>query len=249
MSVASLPMYDWPEVRVETDALWRALQQALRARALPAPEILDRLRESRDVWRDRDLVLSQTCGMPWRLDLYRHTRLVGTPDYGVDGCRPGYYRSMVVVRAGDARTTLEAFAGATCAVNGFDSQSGYAALAELVGRDRCFGDWLETGAHRASIDAVAQARGDIAAIDAVTWRLARRFQPQASKLRVLMTTPPTPGLPFITGKAHDAETVFAAVTDALAVLPDATRDALGLHGIVKIPPSDYFAVGTGSLDG
>ena len=37
MSVAALPMYDWPEVRAETDALWAAIGDGLRNAGLDAP--------------------------------------------------------------------------------------------------------------------------------------------------------------------------------------------------------------------
>lgn len=40
--VAALPMYDWPELRAETDAQWAALREALRAAGIGAPERLAR---------------------------------------------------------------------------------------------------------------------------------------------------------------------------------------------------------------
>ena len=36
--IAALPMYDWPEVRGETDALWVKIRDALQARGIAAPD-------------------------------------------------------------------------------------------------------------------------------------------------------------------------------------------------------------------
>ena len=42
VSVAALGMYDWPEVRSETDALWSRLAAGLRAAGVAAPDDLTR---------------------------------------------------------------------------------------------------------------------------------------------------------------------------------------------------------------
>lgn len=235
--IASLPMYDRPEVRAQTDALWNAMRDAVRESGGDAPDRLNRERDNSAVWTDPALVLSQTCGMPWRLGLHREAKLVGTPDYGIEGCAPGYYRSAIVVRADDPRDSRSDFASGTCAFNSADSQSGFAAWEGFE-----FARWHEAGAHAASISAVARGAADIAAIDAVTWRLAVAHQPEAAVLRVLEWTRPTPGLPFITAQGRDAGLLSEAVTDAVAALDPAVRDALGLVGFVQIPGAEYLAV-------
>jgi ABC-type phosphate/phosphonate transport system substrate-binding protein len=236
--IASLPMYDWPEVRQATDALWSCLRDAIRERDIETPEKLDRSSLNGEVWTDPTLVLSQTCGMPWRLGLHTQAQLIGTPDYRVEGCPPGYYCSVIVVRTEDVRTNLSEFAQATCAFNSRDSQSGFAAWEGMQ-----FGALLETGAHAASIAAVASRKADIAAIDAVTWRLARQFQPEAAHLRVLEKTKPTPGLPFITARGQNASPLFEAASEGIAALDKTTRETLGIQGLVHIPDEAYRAVG------
>jgi ABC-type phosphate/phosphonate transport system substrate-binding protein len=52
---------------------------------------------------------------------------VGTPDYGVEGCPPGHYRSVFVVRADDRAPKPADFDGARFAYNEALSQSGWAA--------------------------------------------------------------------------------------------------------------------------
>ena len=235
--IASLPMYDRPELRAETDALWNAIRDAIRARGGDAPDGLDRERKNHAVWTDPALVLSQTCGMPWRLGLHRAAQLVGTPDYGIEGCPPGYYCSAIVVRSDDPRASRSEFASGICAFNAPDSQSGFAAWKSFE-----FAKWHEAGAHAASISAVAGGVADIAAIDAVTWRLAVAHQPEAAKLRVQEWTTPTPGLPFITAQGQDSDLLFEAVTEAIEAVGPTVRDALGLVGFVRIPSEDYLAI-------
>lgn len=231
-AIASLPMYDVPELRAETDALWAAIRDAIRARGIEAPDALTRGPDETALWRDSALVLSQTCGMPWRLGLHTDATLIGTPDYDVEGCPPGYYRSAVITRADDSDPKIWAY-------NATTSQSGYAAIADsgVVLKDS-----IETGSHGASIAAVASGKADIASIDAVTWRLAQRFTPDATALKVIRWTPPTPGLPYITAKHRDPAPLAEAVTEAIAALPPRTRDALGLTGFVHIPSADYLAL-------
>lgn len=236
--VACLPMYDWPEVRGATDALWAALRDALRAEGLAAPEALTR--DDETILTDPRLALGQTCGMPYRLGLHAQVTLLGAPDYGLEGCPPGYYRSALVVRAGDARTSA-AFAGARFAYNSTESQSGWAALVAELG-PLAPEDGLRTGAHRESIRAVAAGAAEIAAIDAVSWRLAVAFEPAASALRVAGWTRPTPGLPIVTAGGRDPAPYAAAVEAGIAALDPVSRDALGLRGFVRFAPDDYFAV-------
>ena len=102
--IASLPMYDRPETAAANDRLWAGIRDRLRAEGLPAPEAL--IHGASDLWpqwTSPDLVLSQTCGYPYRSRLHGQVLLVGTPDYGVDGCAPGHYRSVFVARADDPR--------------------------------------------------------------------------------------------------------------------------------------------------
>lgn len=243
MSVASLPMYDFPELRAETDCLWAALREACRARGIDAPDALERGRDLQEVWTDPGLVLSQTCGMPYRLGLHREVTLIGAPDYGVEGCPPGFYNSALVVGSDDARESVADFVGATVVFNQRDSQSGYAAMLSVIPGEDHFATWLETGGHVFSIRAVADGRAAIAAIDAVTWRLAQRYVPEAIALRVLTATDPTPGLPYITAKKHDAGVMAEAVEVAFAALDASAREALGIEGFVRFAPEDYLGVG------
>ena len=96
-----------------------------------------------------------------------------------------------------------------------------------------------SGGHETSAAMVAEGRADIAAIDAASWRLIEAHRPFASALRVVASTPPTPGLPLITRR--DPEAVARAVEGALAARPDLAA-AMGIRGLVRMRPEDYDLV-------
>jgi ABC-type phosphate/phosphonate transport system substrate-binding protein len=245
--VASLPMYDWPEIAWANDALWAAIVSRLKATGIAAPDKLDRWRPSDAIWRDPGLMLSHTCGYPFSTRLRAIVRLVGTPIYDVPGCDGALYSSMIVVRADEPGERLADVRGKRFAYNATDSLSGYLVLGEaakVAGVDAGLREWIETGSHRASIRAVAEGKADVAAIDAVCWALALRHEPEASsRLKVIARTPFRPGLPFITAiERRDSEihAIRAAVTGAIAdpETLSACR-ALSLVGLGSFNEFDY----------
>ncbi len=238
--IAALPMYDRPSTAPANDRLWVLIRDGLRRRGLPAPEVLTRGGDLMQQWLAPDLVLAQACGLPFRACLHGRVTLVGTPDYGVAGCAPGHYCSVIVARAGGPRAALAEFAGATVACNDPLSQSGWAALwahAPALAE----GPLHLTGGHAASAAAVRDGRADLAAIDAVTWELLAAEGATAG-LRVLERTAPTPGLPLIAAPGADAAALFEAVADAIAALAPGNRAALRLRGVVPIPAAAYLAL-------
>ncbi|WP_336470003.1 phosphate/phosphite/phosphonate ABC transporter substrate-binding protein [Candidatus Halocynthiibacter alkanivorans] len=243
MMIASLMMYQRPQLVGAHNRYWALIRQNLRQAGIDSPEQLSQEAEEFFVWQHPELVLSQTCGMPYRTWLHDKVELVGTPDFGISDCPPGYYRSALVVRAQDSRQSAGDFRDAVFAYNQSFSQSGYAApYWHLRPRGLWFENRLHTEQHLNSAMAVAGGRADIAALDAVTWRLMLEYEPFATSLRVLEWTAPTPGLPLITARGNDASAIFAAVKRAIAQLGEADRTALGLKGIVKIDAAEYLAV-------
>jgi ABC-type phosphate/phosphonate transport system substrate-binding protein len=240
---ASLPMYDRPELQTETDRYWALIRDGLAARGIAAPEALRRGDAVlMPQWESADLILSQTCGFPYRARLHGRVELVGTPDFGNDGCAPGYYRSILIARADDPRSSFAEFAGAALAYNDGLSQSGWAApINHAAATGIRLRPGVETGSHRASAHAVAEGRAELAAIDALTWSLLCEFE-DMSRVKIIGATDPTPALPSITAKGRDAEAIRAAVAEAIAALTPADRARLRLRGIVQIPASAYLAV-------
>lgn len=240
--IASLPMYDRPELRAETDRYWALIREELAARGIAAPVALRRDDDLMAQWESPDLILSQTCGFPYRARLHGRVELVGTPDFGNAGCAPGYYRSVLIARADDPRGVFAAFDGARIAYNDGLSQSGWAApINHAAAHGIRLLPGVETGSHRASFAAVAEGRADLAAIDALTWTLISEFE-DVSGVKVVGATDPTPALPYVTAKGRDAGAIFAAIAAAIARLDARDQDRLHLRGIVAIPAEAYLAV-------
>ena len=240
---ASLPMYDFDEVRAQTDAFWQAIRNALIARGIPAPEALTRSGDIWSCWRNPCLLFSQTCGYPYVSRLRCGVTIIGTPDYGDVAGRPGWYSSVVICRLDDGRAHLSDFKGACFALNETNSQSGchammYALLKE-TGGGRHFGSCLLTGSHAASAQAVLDGRADIAAIDSISWRFFEKYHPARHGLRVLMRTPATPGLPYITARTGNAGVIADAVEEAIEALPAMVRKALFIRGLWRSNDKDY----------
>jgi ABC-type phosphate/phosphonate transport system substrate-binding protein len=218
-----------------------AIRDRLRATGIDAPEKLtlvpgDLLAH----WTDPALLLSQTCGRPYKAHLHGRVTLVGTPDYGLEGCPPGHYQSLVIAREDDPRDDLAAFAQARFAFNDEGSQSGFAALAAEA-PEVLRGPRLHTGSHRASTLAVREGRADFAAIDAVTFRHLTAAS-ETTGLRIVHRTTPRPGLPLITSATQDPAPIFAATAEAVAALSPEDRACLGLVGLIRIPSDAYLAL-------
>lgn len=242
--IASLGMYDFGPLMAANDRLWALIRDGLRAKGIMAPDTLTRGEAAYwQAWQSPDLILSQTCGYPFRARLHGQVAYVGTPDFGVEGCPPGYYRSVFVARVDDPRACLADFDGAPFAYNDPLSQSGWAApqnqAAKLGIR---LPPVVQTGAHRLSVEAVVDGRADIAALDAVTFRLLQAYESGMERVKIVGLTDPTPGLPYITALGRDAGMIFAATSGAIAALAPDDRALLGLKGFTRIPVAQYLAV-------
>ncbi|MDF1853893.1 PhnD/SsuA/transferrin family substrate-binding protein [Pseudooceanicola sp.] len=240
--IAALPMYDRPESRSATDALWVAIRDQLRTAGIAAPEGLSHDGDLWAEWQSPDLLLSQTCGLPFRSRLHRQVALVATPDYGLPGCAAGQYNSVIAMRAGDPRRASAQWRDLRLAYNDPLSQSGWAAAVDAVAqRGGGFAECLQTGGHAASARAVTEGRADICFIDAQSWRLMRRDDPVIAALAEVGRTPPTPGLPLITAPGRDVIALRTAVGAAIAALSESRRAQLGLNGLVVLPEAAYLA--------
>lgn len=241
-------MYERPQLADAHKRLWQLIRHNLEHVGIDSPNALSQDAEEFGVWLNPELVLSQACGMPYRLGLHGKVKLVGTPDYGLEGCPAGHYRSPLVVRVDDPRTDIKEFKYSVLAFNQSISQSGYAAVYWHTHKDDFwFNHKLKTGQHQESARAVAEGKADIASLDAVTWRMIQRYDSFADNLRVLDWTDPTPGLPLITSLTNDQDDVFTAVSNSLAGLDESDKMLLGIKGLVKISAGDYLAVATPPL--
>ncbi len=238
--IAMLGMYDMPALQPVNDRFWRSIRSQLGY----GPERLTRDRDVWDVWLDPNLVFAQTCGMPFRTQLHGKVQLVGTPDYGLTGCPPGYYHSVFVARKDDPRDLAHLSQG-RFAFNEALSQSGWAApITHLTELHLTPGRLLETGGHALSAQAVADGRADFASLDAVTWLMLKEHTDLGHKLRDVTKTEPTPALPYITANGQDANHIAATVRAAIKSLSREDLSALHLRGLIAIPADEYLAVPT-----
>lgn len=213
MTIASLAMYPFPELRNAYDRLWDAVRMRL---PFAAPS-LDWEMPASEACRRSDLVLGQTCGWPLVTELAERVRVVGTFDVDVAGGRDGTYRSVLISREPVMLAEWWRRADLRVAANSADSLSGWVSLrvvAAAAGATITHVEW--TGAHVDSVDAVRGGRADLASIDSVTW--AHLGEPD--DLCVVGHGPRVPCLPLVTAGGTTAEQL-----DALrAALTAATLD-------------------------
>ncbi|WP_375256214.1 phosphate/phosphite/phosphonate ABC transporter substrate-binding protein [Yoonia sp.] len=238
--IASLPMYARASNRAAHDTLWVLIRDGLRARDIPAPDRLDHDIDHWDSWGHPDLVLGQICNLPLRSRFAGHVTLIGAADYGLKECPAGFYRSHFVVQRDCVANQPDMLFDARFVLNDTLSQSGYASAQIWAAKHgNAFRAHLKTGSHRASIAAVANGAGDIASIDAQTWRIEEAENPDTSQLKIIGHTDISPGMTFITAKGHDPAPYFAAIREAIQNLDSLTAQKLGLKAIVALPSQAY----------
>ncbi|NDV01688.1 phosphate/phosphite/phosphonate ABC transporter substrate-binding protein [Pseudoroseicyclus tamaricis] len=239
--IAALPMYQRAENAAAHAVLWALIRDGLRVRGIEAPEALDVETDHMEVWGRPDLVLSQICNLPYRAVYRERVTLIGASDYGLKDCAPGYYYSYFVVPKDDPASRPEEAAGYPLDHNDGLSQSGWGA-AQLWAAERgfAFPAGKATGAHSASLARLAEGRGRLAAIDAVTWRNLERWAPeQVAAVKIIGRTGASPGQSFITRAGEDPAPYSAAIAEAIGALPAEEAATLGLKGIVPLPASAY----------
>jgi len=241
--IAALQMYDFPHLRPHTDTLWQGIRAAFGKIGYDAGDTLNRSIGTAELWHSPNLGFAQTCGLPYVSGLRGMVTLIGTPDYGILPDQPGWYNSVIIARKTDSKAALADFAGAKFAYNGTNSQSGLLAIMFEIqknfGNAPFFGSCQKSGEHAQSVQAVIEGRADIAAIDAVTWRYLQQSVPKTRQLKVLQSTAPTPGLPYISALRDGSEALTNAVNTAITNLPSTSKTALGLKGFWRSTPEDY----------
>jgi ABC-type phosphate/phosphonate transport system substrate-binding protein len=238
--IASLPMYDLPETREATDSFWAAV-----AKAYGVSGGLTRGGDWMQVWREPNMLFSQTCGYPFTHEFRGKLTYVATPHYAAEGCEGPLYCSILFARE---RAPLSTFKNKRAAYNSKDSMSGYLALKLVFAQEQrlkqidrpFFSSSVETGSHVASLAAAQTGAADICAIDCVTVALLKKHRPSAlQNLVEVARSPAVPGLPYVTrGGESDRlrEAIFAVMEDGAMA---AVRDALLLQGASELSPQGY----------
>jgi hypothetical protein len=252
MSVASLPMYDLPEVRPALDALWAGLARHLAREGVPdLPCALTHDAPLDAAWSSTDLLFSQCCGYDLRNEYAGRLRPLATPCYGAPGCVGPAYASVVVVAENSLARSLEDLRGGICAINGWNSHSGMSALRALIAPlsrgGRFFARVEVSGSHGASMAMIARGAADVAAIDCVVHALLVRHRPDAvAGTLPLGHTPQAPAPPFVTRAGAGHETIARLQAALFRAFDDpsleAARADLLLAGIEVLPLAAYHRI-------
>jgi ABC-type phosphate/phosphonate transport system substrate-binding protein len=232
MTIASLAMYPYEQLRPAYDHLWDSVRSRLSIPTPPLDWVIDPLVACR---RD-DLVLGQTCGWPLITDLAPTVRVVGTFDCDVDGAADGTYCSVLVSATGDPLDEILRRSDLIVAANAADSLSGWISLRSVaaahdvrldVDLDKV--EW--TGSHAASVDAVRGRRAHLASIDAVS--LAHLG---TGGLSIVGHGPRVPCLPLVTaGSSSDA-----LIGELRAALAASVRDPLMMDACAALRIRDFL---------
>ena len=253
MKLATLPMYDLPELRAATEAWWQGLAKAFRQQGLEeVPDALERGDKLDERSLRSRLIFGQCCGY----ELIRHPKsltLVATPAYQSPHCRGANYRSLIVVTDSSPVARFEDLRGKRCAINTLCSHSGHTALRHMIASlgagaaagKECFFSRVEaSGSHADSLAWVREGRADCTSVDCVTFALLARHRAEAVQgLRVLAESAPAPGLPYVTGIASGDERLVRLRDGLREAVEDpdlaAARDALLIDGIEVLPLTAY----------
>lgn len=176
------------------------------------------------LWRHPGLLLAQTCWGPLSRGLAQHVRVLAQPSYDAfEGGQGPFYSSAIVMHRrsgadavpapadGAARIPWVLLENREFAYNAPDSLSGAIALCEdyqaagKVAPDLDAG--IRTGGHRESIRALADGKGDFAAIDCRSWHLALEHEAAARELLTIGWTRRRMGLPIITSLRRNEDEV------------------------------------------
>lgn len=250
MSIASLSMYDDPVIRPTNDQLWQVwhtLFDSLSSLPISPPATLNRDMPLAEQWSHDDLFLSQTCGYPYVSKYRNQVRLVATPRYSHNGCDGHCYSSFVVTKKSTS-VNLSDYKNKILAANSADSLSGLIALeitlAETGISEPFFKQCTFSGAHFNSMKLVTEGKADVCCIDAVTWALNCRFEPElTNQLKIINQTPMLPALPLITSGHRSDEFIDCLQQGLLQSLDisDAKTalDVLGISGFDNVADQEY----------
>ncbi len=250
-AVATLSMYDWPETSYAMDRLWDGICAELLDRGIDAPVALNRQEHPVRLWSKPELIIGQTCGWPYANYLREQVVPFARFAYDLHDCEPGNYNSVYIGNSDEDADHLadpQSFDFIEkLAINGDDSQSGFHVFAEITGKPSEESIPKEkrilTGAHRNSVAAVASGEANVAAIDAVAFELAKRYDTEAvSNIVVLGNSRSKPGLPLITSKAnaHLVPELTQAVKSAVDNAESSILETLLITGVVDAKEDDYL---------
>jgi ABC-type phosphate/phosphonate transport system substrate-binding protein len=165
-------MYPFPWLRPAWERMWDAVVRHVPS----APPALCWAGTVQDHWRDPDCAVAHACGWPVAAQLRGAVEVLGAFALTLPGSRGIHYRSVLLARDPAVLDRLDD-GTLVAAANSPDSLSGWVSLLAGVGRSRWPGPVTWTGAHAASLRALAAGRADLACIDALSLRHLTAVRP------------------------------------------------------------------------
>ncbi|GGA12444.1 phosphate/phosphite/phosphonate ABC transporter substrate-binding protein [Neptunicoccus cionae] len=238
---AALPMYDLPEYKAETDALWQNILAGLHKRG--ADLLVDFYRpetdhDAEELLAHPRLLLSQTCWGPISCGVAPDLHILAQPDYSdCTGGQGPLYRSAVITTGKGINTNppqdrkaalpVEALQGKRLAFNDRASLSGYLSItadmtAATKQRKAFYSHGEHSSSHRHSVQMVAEGKADVAAIDCRTWAMLQSCEPAAKQVHVIGWTQARKGLPYVCSPK---------IAPELQAILSETLQELGAHAV------------------
>ncbi len=246
-------MYDFPEVHTSTMQVVDALAISLNAIGLEAHAEVPIASVPADLirhWLSVEMLLSQSCGLPFIEELHSSVNVVGTPLWTDVSDVNGRYQTVIVAREALGISSIAEVHGLRPVISNSQSLSGWCSLGVAlagVTRDPSFVlPFAQSGGHAKSLQMLEDGDADIASIDSATYRLLSRHRPALIKnVRVIGYGPSVPATPIIVSKscAVEADELYRVIsgvfdrTDLQAPLAD-----IGISGFVRLANSDYDGV-------
>jgi ABC-type phosphate/phosphonate transport system substrate-binding protein len=196
-SVSAAAAASWHELFTRVA---RRARQPLQVIDYPPPAPLANL------WARPDKAAVFMCGLPFSLAEPRPYLLAAPIPSAAEFAGQPLYWSEFIVRSDSAHRSVRDTYGARVAFTSTTSQSGFAAplqfLREAGGQRPLFQEVIEPQlTPQAALAAVAEGRAEVAAIDAYSLQLMRRYTPEVvARVRVVARTPARP-IPALTASS------------------------------------------------
>ena len=248
-SIASLPMYDFPEVRAATNALWTGIAHHFEVVGLEhVPQQLVHDQSLQTLWSDPSLLFSQCCGYDVVYGYRERLQVLATPRSTAPGCVGTDYASVIVVPEYSRYKDVLDMHGTVAVINGVESHSGMNALFGLVASHsrggKFFSEVKISGSHTDSLAMLQKGEADVASIDCITYALFQRYRSGAlDGTRQLGLTCRAPTPPYVTRRDIDPSTVMRMKNALKDAFEDpslaSTKELLLLEGI-EIRSTDTY---------
>lgn len=236
----------------EQQSAWRQLfERFLESSGLAPAQTSVTFRHGAEELQKTGLWFGHTCGYPLMTRLKQDFAPLCVPVFDVDGCEGRLYCSRIIVPADSSIGSLADCAGRVAAMNSADSNSGMNvlrhAVAAIHGAGPFFSGVVTTGGHLHSLEAVANADADVAAIDCVSYRLIEDWQPGlVARVRVIADSIKTFGLPFVMPRGDiagaDTGAIVEGLNRALRDCRPVVRSTLHLVGFEPVSLDDYRGI-------